>query len=82
MNFSHISPVYILESKSCFNVKPTTYYFHVKTKILVDFQICFSVPLISSYLLPSFSLVVTLEKIVLIKKVYAKLSYKSFKGMI
>ena len=26
-------------------MKPSTYYFHVKTKILADFQICVSVPL-------------------------------------
>ena len=26
-------------------VKYSTYYFHIKTKILVDFQICISVPL-------------------------------------
>ena len=29
----------------CFNVKFSTYYFHMKTKILADFQICISVPL-------------------------------------
>ena len=34
--------------------------------------------LTGSYLLPSFSLVATLEKIVLIKKVYSKLNYKYF----
>ena len=27
------------------NVKSSTYYFHMKTKILADFQICISVPL-------------------------------------
>ena len=26
-------------------MKPSTYYFHMKTKILADFQICISVPL-------------------------------------
>ena len=31
--------------KRCFNGKSTKYYFHVKTKILADFQICISVPL-------------------------------------
>ena len=44
-NFSHISPVYISKSKNCFNVKCSTYYFHLKTKILADFQICISAPL-------------------------------------
>ena len=27
------------------NVKPSTYYFHMKSKILADFQSCISVPL-------------------------------------
>ena len=31
----------------CFNVKFSTYYFHMKTKLLADFQICISVPLTS-----------------------------------
>ena len=34
-----------LESKRNFNVKSSTYYFHIKTKILVDFQFGISVPL-------------------------------------
>ena len=29
-------------------MKPSTYYFHIETKILPDFQICISVPLKSS----------------------------------
>ena len=33
------------KNKRSFNVKPSTYYFHMKTKILVDFQICISAPL-------------------------------------
>ena len=33
------------ESKSCFNVKSSTYYFHMKTNILADFPIYISVPL-------------------------------------
>ena len=32
-------------SKRCFNVTSSTYYFHMKTEILADFQICISVPL-------------------------------------
>ena len=32
-------------SERYFNVKPSTYYFHLERKILEDFQICFSVPL-------------------------------------
>ena len=47
-NFSRISRVHISKSKMCFNVKSSTYYFHMKTKILADFQICISVPLIRS----------------------------------
>ena len=35
----------ISKSKKYFNVKSSTYYFHMKTKILADFQICISVPL-------------------------------------
>ena len=35
---------HISESKKCFNVKPSTHYFHMKTRILADFQICISVP--------------------------------------
>ena len=31
---------------SILNVRSSTYYFHMKTKILADFQICISVPLI------------------------------------
>ena len=37
--------VYISKSKKRFNVKSPTFYFYMKTKILVDFQICISVPL-------------------------------------
>ena len=36
---------HISKSKRCFNVKFSTYYFHMKRKILTDFQICISVPL-------------------------------------
>ena len=46
------------------------------------FNFLFELPkgmsLIGSYLVPSFSLVVTLEKIVLIKKVYSELNYESY----
>ena len=35
----------ISKSKRCFKVKSSTYYFHMKTKMLADFQICISVPL-------------------------------------
>ena len=45
-NFSYISRTHISKSKRCINVKCSTYYFHMKTKILADFQICISVPLI------------------------------------
>ena len=33
------------KSKTCFNVKSSTHYFHMKAKILADFKICISVPL-------------------------------------
>ena len=35
------------EPKRCFNVKSSSYYFHMKTKILADSQICISVTLSS-----------------------------------
>ena len=38
--YAHIS-----KCQGCFNVKSSTYYFHVKRKIFVDFQIFISVPL-------------------------------------
>ena len=44
-NFSDISRAHIPKIKMCFNVKSATYYFHMKMKILADFQICISVPL-------------------------------------
>ena len=40
--------MHISESKTCFNVKSSTYYFLMKTKILADFQICISVPFSSN----------------------------------
>ena len=36
-----------LKAKCYYNAKPSAYYFYVKTKISVDFQICISVPLSS-----------------------------------
>ena len=33
------------KSKCCYDVKPSAYYFYVKTKMFVDFHICISVPL-------------------------------------
>ena len=38
---------HISQSKRRFNMKSSTYYFHVKTKILADFQICISAPLMN-----------------------------------
>ena len=35
---------HISKSKRCFIMKSSTYYFHMKTKILTHFQICISVP--------------------------------------
>ena len=50
-NFSYISRTHISESKRCINVKCSTYYFHMKTKILADFEICISAPLTPNHLL-------------------------------
>ena len=42
----HISHVCISQKvKGYFNVKSSTYYFHMERKKLGDFQICISVPL-------------------------------------
>ena len=43
--YSHILRAYILKGKRSFNVISSTFYFHVKAKIMADFQICISVPL-------------------------------------
>ena len=47
--FSHILVAHnsITMNKCCCNAKPSAYYFYVRTKISVDFQICISVLLIS-----------------------------------
>ena len=41
---------HISERKKSFNVKCSTYYFHVKTNILADFQIWISIPSNSSFI--------------------------------
>ena len=43
--FTYLTRAHISKRKTCFNVKSSTYYFHVKKKILADFQICIGVPL-------------------------------------
>ena len=43
-NISDISRAHIWKSKRRFNVKSSAYHFHMKTKILADFQTCISVP--------------------------------------
>ena len=43
--FLYISGVRNSKSNCYYNAKPSAYYFHVKTKISVDFHICISVPL-------------------------------------
>ena len=40
---SYISGAHCAKSKRCYNVKPSAYYFYVKAKIYVDFQIWISV---------------------------------------
>ena len=37
--FRIISRAHISKSKRCFNVKSSTYYFYIKTRISADFQI-------------------------------------------
>ena len=41
----NFSGAFILKSKQYYNAKPLAYCFYVKTKILIDFDICISVPL-------------------------------------
>ena len=36
--------MHIIEKVYCYSAKPLEYYFYVKTKISLDFQICVSVP--------------------------------------
>ena len=43
--FPYLTWANLRKIKICFNVKFSTYYFHVKTYILAEFQICISVPL-------------------------------------
>ena len=52
---SHISRAHISESKTYFDMKLSIYCFHMKTKIMADFQICIRVPLTYSYILFSVS---------------------------
>ena len=47
---SHILREHISKNKTWFNVKSSTYYLHMKRKILADFQICISVPLNTGFL--------------------------------
>ena len=39
---SLVSRLHISDSKKIYNVNSSAYYFHVRMKILADFQICFS----------------------------------------
>ena len=71
-NFSHISRADISKSKRCLNVKSSTYYFRMKTKILLDFQICISVPLSMCVLKMNFSLNMVIGFISISKRVYEK----------
>ena len=43
--FTNLTCVYLKKKKECVNVKSSTSYFHMKRKILADFQIDISVPL-------------------------------------
>ena len=54
LNSSHSSHVYISKSKMCFNVRSSSYYFHMKAKRLADFQIFISVPIATNYNFYSF----------------------------
>ena len=43
--FTYLRCAYL---RKCFNVKSSTRYFNMKTKILADFQICISLPLMNT----------------------------------
>ena len=45
MFVNNISRAHITESEWSFNVKSSTYHFHVRTNTLANFHICISVPL-------------------------------------
>ena len=45
--YTHLT-AQISKSERRFNVKSSTYYFHMKMKILADFKICISVPLMKA----------------------------------
>ena len=45
ISYSFWMCTHLKKIKGCFNGKSPTYYFHIRTKILADFQICISVPL-------------------------------------
>ena len=47
---SKISGMHISENKCCYNLIPSIHYFYVNRKILADFQVCLSAPLISDFL--------------------------------
>ena len=49
-NISYISSAYISKTKHCNNGKPSAYCFYVKTKMLVDFHIYISVPLMENFI--------------------------------
>ena len=44
-HFTYLNCELVSKSKKCLNVKSPVCYFHMKTKILADFQVCISVPL-------------------------------------
>ena len=45
--FQKWAHAHISKSERCFNVKSSTYCFHLKTKFFANFQICISVPLMN-----------------------------------
>ena len=46
-----MSRAHISKNKRYFNAKSSTYHLHMKQKILADFQICISVPLLEYVLI-------------------------------
>ena len=71
----HISRAHISKSKKCFNVKCSAYYFHIKTKIFTDFQICISVPLICSGFMCFCSYIIKNQKLIIGFKLHKNWSF-------
>ena len=60
--FAYLMCAY-LKSERCFNVNFSAYHFHMKAKILADFQIYISIPLRIIYSKPYILILLTVQNI-------------------